>query len=675
MKRLAVFLIYDRDGIVDEYIYFLLEKMQSAYSELVIVCNCSLQPGYKEKLHVFSNEIYERENKGFDAGAFKDALNDYIGWDRVRTFDELLLFNDSFFGPFFPITEVFDRMDRKKIDFWSMTKVNGNYKYASAIQSYFIVIKSSLLHSPCFEEYWMELPYYTGFDDVVHEYEMKFAEYFEKRGFIWDAYIDSDRYSIAGKSQDMVSLYHTVPNEIIEDQHYPFLKRKLFDLNATEKIYGLDKQTHENLKKTLDYIENHTGYNMAYIWDNVLRTYSLRNIQDCCCSINFIKPSGIKKINNRVKALVWLWEQPSTYKNIHRIFNQLEQDNVVIGTNNNKLFNFISENYRDCGIVECQSPNLFWKKLLSDMKESWMQSEVLICFNDISCEFEEDGYYVSKASATWNRWENIFGQLGYINDVQEYLEQKNHVGMLVAPKLLHGRYFGEDCIGESDMTLGKMFGISDYIQRSKYYADWSESFWIRTGIVDEEVGQKLVGALDKGVRMDDLVKLLPFICQKKKYFTEIIESTDYAPVYERTQTIYMREFWEMHMEDKTNHIANMDIWHIRRLAALKELNEFNIRNFIDRHEQVYVYGCGEIAELLYASKIINRICGFIVSDRNKESEIFYGYAVFRLSELDPGEGIGVVVALGDKNSEEVRNDVTDKFGKEHILFLKNGGRF
>ncbi len=43
MNRLGIFLLYDKYGIVDDYIIYLLDEMQTIYNKLVIVCNCMLE--------------------------------------------------------------------------------------------------------------------------------------------------------------------------------------------------------------------------------------------------------------------------------------------------------------------------------------------------------------------------------------------------------------------------------------------------------------------------------------------------------------------------------------------------------------------------------------------------------------------------------------------------------
>lgn len=115
------------------------------------MCNGFITDAGKGKLTNLSKEIFIRENTGFDAGGFKDALTKFLKWEEIYEYDELLLFNDSFFGPFDSFSHVFSVMEKKDVDFWTLTKDNGYTRKVPAVQSYFIVIRKTLLQSECFQ--------------------------------------------------------------------------------------------------------------------------------------------------------------------------------------------------------------------------------------------------------------------------------------------------------------------------------------------------------------------------------------------------------------------------------------------------------------------------------------------------------------------------------------------
>ena len=107
MKRLCIYLVYDKQNIVDEYIGYMLQELKTSVDTLVVVCNgLEIKKG-KSILESYADKLFFRENVGFDVGGFKDALCDFLGWNEVLEYDELVLINDSFFGPFVPMDSIF----------------------------------------------------------------------------------------------------------------------------------------------------------------------------------------------------------------------------------------------------------------------------------------------------------------------------------------------------------------------------------------------------------------------------------------------------------------------------------------------------------------------------------------------------------------------------------------
>ena len=122
MKRICIYLTYDKQKIVDQYIGYMLKELKNCTDYLAVVCNEPQIVRGKEILETYADDIFYRENIGFDAGGYKDALCNYIGWDKILSFDELVLVNDSMFGPFIPMKSIFNKMDEKSVDFWGLLK-------------------------------------------------------------------------------------------------------------------------------------------------------------------------------------------------------------------------------------------------------------------------------------------------------------------------------------------------------------------------------------------------------------------------------------------------------------------------------------------------------------------------------------------------------------------------
>ena len=77
MKRLCIYVTYDFENIVDNYIGYMLQELRKLVDCLVVVCNYKEIAGGIEHIQPYVDKIYCRDNVGFDAGAYKDALCTY----------------------------------------------------------------------------------------------------------------------------------------------------------------------------------------------------------------------------------------------------------------------------------------------------------------------------------------------------------------------------------------------------------------------------------------------------------------------------------------------------------------------------------------------------------------------------------------------------------------------
>ena len=112
MKRICIYLTFDSQKIVDRYIGYMLKELKTCVDYLAVVCNEDNVVQGKNVLQQYANVIFYRENIGLDAGGFKDALTKFIGWKKILEYDELVLVNDSLFGPFSSMKNIFYIMEK-----------------------------------------------------------------------------------------------------------------------------------------------------------------------------------------------------------------------------------------------------------------------------------------------------------------------------------------------------------------------------------------------------------------------------------------------------------------------------------------------------------------------------------------------------------------------------------
>ena len=292
-KRAAVYIFYDKDGIVDSYVTVMLQNLFSVCNKVVVVCNGVLNDEGKKALNEVTNDIIIRENVGFDAWAYRAGM-EYIGWEELAEYNELILMNDTVFGPLYPFNEVFDEMAGRELDFWGITK-HGEYNnpdgltkdgiFPEHIQSYFLVFRNKMIKSPEFKNYWDNLRKFRTWNETVSFFESQLTKTFAALRYKWDVYVNSDKeFSEFNNTSLILQMIY----ELVSEYKCPVIKRKSFTLE-----YGnfLTFNIGDSTRKAFDFIKENTSYDTDLIWDHILRIGDLRNIKDNL-HLNFTLPDN-----------------------------------------------------------------------------------------------------------------------------------------------------------------------------------------------------------------------------------------------------------------------------------------------------------------------------------------------------------------------------------------------
>lgn len=269
MKRICIYVTYDPENIADNYIGGLLHELRKAVACLVVVCNYEYILAGIENIQPYADKIYYRSNMGFDAGAYKDAICNYIGWNEIDRYDELLLINDSFYGPLHPFENMFHVMEKVNTDYWGMTRSpagksgNGDI-YNEHVQSYFIAFRKKILQSNGFRQFWTKMEYPKSYVQAVASFELSINNYLEGRGFIGTAFMDICPFQCTVMENE--NPYMLYPLELIRDAEIPVFKRKSLSIGNKGFKNALD---------ALRFIENERFYDVNLIINHLMRINKL----------------------------------------------------------------------------------------------------------------------------------------------------------------------------------------------------------------------------------------------------------------------------------------------------------------------------------------------------------------------------------------------------------------
>src|SRR5262252_6692995 len=99
--RVAVFVHFDRQGTVHDFVLHYLAEIARAGFTTVFVSNAPrLDPESLDRISPLCGAILLRANVGMDFGAYKDGIGELPRLDRLEA---LLLANDSVYGPFYDL--------------------------------------------------------------------------------------------------------------------------------------------------------------------------------------------------------------------------------------------------------------------------------------------------------------------------------------------------------------------------------------------------------------------------------------------------------------------------------------------------------------------------------------------------------------------------------------------
>lgn len=280
MKRLAVYFHYDARGRIDQPCRLAVQSMRP-FAQLLFVTNGALGPEERAWVEGTGAELLERENTGFDVGAYRDALL-HCGQETVCGFDELVLMNFTLAGPVSggrdePLRRMFETMaKRPELDFWGLTR---HYAMRSRrfggrvpehLQSHFLAVRGRLLRDPAFWDYWRQMRLPRSYEESVTCHETRFTEYFAEKGFRWDSYVQTDDLR-----QVFLNPIMACPRELIEKRGCPFFKRRSFFTPYADELRRTDGTASREL---YEYLCRETAYPVEALLASLLQDYPLADL-------------------------------------------------------------------------------------------------------------------------------------------------------------------------------------------------------------------------------------------------------------------------------------------------------------------------------------------------------------------------------------------------------------
>lgn len=259
LHRLVLFAHYDPKDEVDDYVRFYLERLYEIGSTIVFVSGSPrLNPASAEKIKHVCAAIFTRRTLSLDFGSWHLAWQQVLrrGW-RLEQFRQLILANDSVYGPLFPLSELFDSFTGA--DMYGVTESN---EYTNHLQSYFLAWDLNEKTRGFLERFWADFRYVVLKRDLIDRYEIGISQRARSEGlrlkpYLPDAVVRAaalrrpNAQQVIGQPTDAINNTLRLWDMLIEDFRCPFLKTDLPRRNR----YGSDKirDLQTRLKERSDY--------------------------------------------------------------------------------------------------------------------------------------------------------------------------------------------------------------------------------------------------------------------------------------------------------------------------------------------------------------------------------------------------------------------------------------
>lgn len=262
--RVCLFATYDPHQLVDPHVLHLLRAIAEQGFKIVFVTAATgIRPQDRNVLTECCTLIIRKNNVGWDFGSWK------IASEQIRPlyeFKEVLLMNDSVYGPLYDLKEVMANIAAaREADLVGLTD-SWDQKYH--LQSYFLVLRPDFLRSEAFQIFWRKPTLYSKQKDIIiTDFELELTAVALRNGF---------RVHALYPYKDVVQPYRKIIQAALQQELELFGEewtRYQSDLGAATPIGMLPKHTSARInvyETILHALENHIPLNPSHFMGNYL---------------------------------------------------------------------------------------------------------------------------------------------------------------------------------------------------------------------------------------------------------------------------------------------------------------------------------------------------------------------------------------------------------------------
>lgn len=533
--RLGIFYMDTIDGMVDDYVIFLLAAMRKHVKKMLAVAqNGNTCIGHQRDLF---DEIISADDIESIEKAYLCGLNS-VGQNETLLYDEIVMFSDSLMGPVNSLDVMFGEMDQRDLDYWGIVE-NCN------ADSQFVAVNK------------LEVPF-QHVDPAFVCIRKSVLEKAEMDQLVGDVYID---VSDLKKLNSNPMLY--LPKELIGNRNCPVFKKEVFMQKQGDVLANsLGNIASDFLK----YLADSGKYEVDLIWNCLLRRCNQADILSCLnlrfvlsgsqCDEAAMKISGQRKI-----ALAMYLYFEDLIETMCRYASSMPINaDIYITTNSEEKKEKIED------IFQTRLRNKVVVRVMENRGRD--VASILVALRDIVYEYDYICYVHDKKTAHLTPgtvgmgfadkcFENTLYSKEFVCNVLKLFEENPRLGMLSPPAPNHADFFGGlgDEWGpnfDQAKALALKLGLNVPMEVSKMpVAPYGSLFWVRPQALKRlyDYGWRYEDFPEEPIETDGTIlhaieRVYPFVVQEEGYYPAIVMSDYYAGVECTNLDYYARTFNE-----------------------------------------------------------------------------------------------------------------------------------
>ena len=563
MKRIAIYVLQDNKGIVDDYILYYLQVLGKNVEKIIIVCDKNILPAEEGKLSEYSSDIVITEYIESNVQGYWLGI-EHIGWNNLIEYDEVIMSDYEMMGPMHinSFDDMFVYMCDQKTDVWGITecykRISGNEQYKAYLQSDFICFRKNILCDTNFQAAWndelTELFCYGG--EV--EGNLLLSDYLLDRGYEYQSYINT--IALLGMTECPLRDY---PLYLVKECNCPIIKKTIFNQNYSNCLNVSVGQAAVDL---FEYICNDSEYNQDYIWNTLLRTCHQADIQKCL-HLDYILASDKYNSNevdiceiskNKVALFMHLYFDDLADLSVRYAKAMPEFADIYITTNTEEKKRIFQEKFRQ---VNCNKLEI---RVVPNRGRD--VSCLLVSLQDVVKEYDFACFYHDKKAGQVNPGsigdafgykcaENVLYNRSFVYRVLDTFNKNPRLGLLAPPEPNHAEYFatlGHEWFDNYENTyeLAQRLKLTIPMNHEKEpIAPLGSVFWFRVDAMRilHEYPWKYEDFPEEPLPIDATIshaieRIRPFVVQQSGYYPAFLMVDKYARIEFTNLRQYMRNY-------------------------------------------------------------------------------------------------------------------------------------